>query len=306
MAVTKFESTDGFVTVDFPDAPAAGPIRRAKKILQSSAADLARSASYTFATFEIERGGASGGLNAQGEDIPGAVEAMITELMPKAEDGSLHLYPAKGMTAEQLAPLADAAGLSPVAGSDRALVAGVLTAASWAAGGSVEGKTVAIEQTSASPAPTGLVEAIENAGGQIVEVPGVDEKPWMIWGADADLILAGSKPGTLTHQGAEFVKASALVPWGQIPFTTKAIATLLRGGKTAVLPDFITTAGGLVAGYLPGDEDAVITQIVSSVAALLTDVGAHADGPLLGACYRAESFMTAWQGKPPFGRPMAA
>ena len=306
MAVKKFETTDGFVALDFPDVPSAGPVRRARKILQSSAGDLARSASYTFASFELERGGASGGLNAEGDAIPGAVEAMVTELLPQAEAGTLHLYPAKGLTTEQLAPLADAAGLSAVAGSSRALVAGVLTAASWASGGSIEGRTVAIEETSASPAPAGLADAVTNAGGQIVEVPGVAEKPWMIWGADVDLILAGSKPGVLTHQGAEFVKASALVPWGQIPFTTKAIATLLKQEKTAVLPDFITAAGGLVAGYLPGDDDSVVSQIVSSVAALLTDVGAHQDGPLLAACYKAESFMTAWQGKAPFGRPMAA
>ncbi|MEM9651521.1 MAG: hypothetical protein AAGA65_05455 [Actinomycetota bacterium] len=306
MAISKFETTDGFVALDFPDAPAAGPMRRAKKILQGGAADLARSASYTFASFEIERGGASGGLNAVGDAIPGAVDAMVTEVLPKAEDGSLHLYPAKGLSADQLAPLHDAAGLASIAGSERAVVAGVITAASWAVGGSLDGKTVAIEQTSAAPAPSGLAEAVTNAGGQVVEVPGVDEKPWMIWGADADVILAGSKAGTLSHQGVSFIKAAALVPWGPIPFTTKAIAMLLKGEKTTVLPDFITAAGGLVAGYLPGDEDAVIGQIVSSVAALLTEVGTHQDGPLLGACYRAESFMAAWQGKAPFGRPMAA
>ena len=56
----------------------------------------------------------------------------------------------------------------------------------------------------------------------------LDEKPWLIWGADVDVIVAGSKPGTLTHQGADHVTAKALVPWGPIPFTTKAGATLLK------------------------------------------------------------------------------
>lgn len=306
MAVTKFQTTDGFVTIDFPDAPAAGPIRRAKKILQSGAADLARSASYAFATFEIERGGASGGLNAEGDAISGAVESMITELLPKAEDGSLHLYPAKGLSVEQLAPLADASGLTPFAGSDRATVASVVAATAWAVGGSLEGKTVAIEQTKASPAPAGLADAVTAAGAQVIDVPGVAEKPWMIWGAEVDAILAGSKAGTLTHQGVEFIKASALVPWGPIPFTTKAIALLLKGEKTAVLPDFITAAGGLVAGYLPGDEAAVLDHLNNAVPALLTEVAAHDDGPLLAACYRAEAFLAGWQGKAPFGRPMAA
>ncbi len=306
MAVRKLESTDGFVIVDFADAPAAGPIRRAKKILQSSATDLARSASYTFASFEMERSGASGGLNAEGDQIAAAVEALTTELAPDAEAGKLHLYPGKGMSSDDLAPLSSAANLNSLAGSDKATTAGVVAAASWAVGGSLDGRKVAIEQSPAAPAPADLAQSLAAVGAEVVDVPGVAEKPWMIWGADVDVILAGTKPGTLTHQGAEFVKASALVPWGQIPFTTKALAQLLKKGDTVVVPDFISAAGGLIAGYLPGDEGDVIREIVSSVAMILTEVGSHDDGPLLAACYRAEAFMAGWQGKAPFGRPMAA
>lgn len=306
MAVRKLASTDGFVIVDFPEAPAAGVIRRARKILESSASDLARSASYTFASFEMERSGASGGLNAEGDSIPGAVEALVTELGPDAESGRLHLHAGKGLTAEQLAPLAAAGGLGPLAGSDQATTAGVVAAASWAVGGSLEGKRVAIEQSEAAPAPADLADSVRSVGGEIVEVPDLDTKPWMIWGADVDVILAGTKPGTLTHQGAEYVEAAALVPWGQIPFTTKALATLLKKGETVVVPDFISAAGGLVAGHLGGSEAEVIAEIVSRVALVLDEVGGHRDGPLLGACYRAEAFMTTWQPELPFGRPLAA
>jgi hypothetical protein len=305
VAVRKFESTDGFVIVDFADAPAAGPMRRARKILQSSATDLARSASYAFASFEMERSGASGGLNAEGDAIEPAVAAMTDELTADAAEGRLHLFAGKGLSGEQLAPLAVAGGLSPVAGSDRAITAGVVAATRWAIGGSLDGRTVAIEQSTASPPPAGLTEALTDAGADIVEVPGVAEKPWMIWGADVDAVLAGSKPGALNHQGAEFVKAKALVPWGPIPFTTKAVAVLLRG-DTVVVPDFVSASGGLVAGYLDGDEDAVLDTIASSVAAVLDDVADHDDGPLLAACYRAEAFMSRWQEKLPFGRPLAA
>ena len=306
MPVQKLESTDGFVVVDFADVPAAGPLRRAKKILQSSAGDLARSASYTFASWEIERSGASAGLNAEGEAIDGAIESLVTELGPRSEAGALHLYPGKGVSAAELAPLKAVAGLGPLAGSDEATTASVVAAASWAVGGSLEAKRVAIEQTAASPAPVGLAEAIASVGAEVVDVPGVGEKPWMIWGADVDVILAGSKPGTLTHQGVEHVTAEALVPWGQIPFTTKAVAQLLKKGETVVVPDFISAAGGLVAGYLPGDDATIIGEIVSLVAILLTEAGAHDDGPFLGACYRAEAFMKQWQGAAPFGRPLAA
>jgi len=306
MAVTKLESTDGFVVRDFPDAPASGVVRRARKILQSSAADLARSATYTFASFGMERSGASAGINAEGDATGPALEAAMAELEAKAASGALHLYAGKGVTSGELAPLIAAAGVGPLAGSDRATTAGVVAAASWAAGGSLEAKKVAIEQTGPSPAPADLAAAIAAVGGEVVEVPGVAEKPWMIWGADVDVILAGSKPGTLTHQGAEFVKAGALVPWGPIPFTTKAVATLLRSGTTTLVPDFVSAGGSLIAGYLSGDDDEVIKQIVDGVAEILTEVGANDDGPLLAACYRAEAFIGNWQPKLPFGRPLAA
>ncbi|MEL6983685.1 MAG: hypothetical protein AAFO29_14775, partial [Actinomycetota bacterium] len=262
MALTKLETTDGFVVRDFPDAPAAGVVRRARKILQSSAADLARSATYTFASFGMERSGASAGVNAEGDATGQALEAAMAELEPLASSGQLHLYAGKGVTVDELSPLTAASGVGGLAGSDRATTVGVVSAASWAVGGSLEGRKVAIEETAASPAPADLAAAVAAMGGEVVEVPGVAEKPWMIWGAEVDVILAGSKPGTLTHQGADFVKASALVPWGPIPFTTKAVATLLKSDSTVLIPDFVSAGGSLIAGYLDGDDDAVVKQIV--------------------------------------------
>ena len=306
MGVTDLETTDGFVVRDFDDCPATGVVRRARKILGSSASDLARSASYTFAAFEMQRSGASGGINAEGDAAGPALDAFLAELEPKAAAGELHLFAGKGLTPRELAPLTTAAGLNDLAGSERATTAGVVAAASWALGGSLDGKRVAIEQSPASPAPADLADSIAAVGGTVVEVPGLEAKPWMIWGADVDVIVAGTKPGTLNHQGAEFVKAKALVPWGPIPFTTKAVATLLKKGETVVVPDFVSAGGALVAGYLSGDEGEVLEEIVSRVALILTEVGGHEDGPLLGACYRAEAFMSTWQQTLPFGRPLAA
>jgi hypothetical protein len=304
MAVTKLTTTDGFVVRDFADAPSSGLVRRARKILTSSAGDLARSATYTFASFEMQRGGASVGLNAEGDARGPAAEALVEELAGQAESGELHLYAGKGMHADELAGLQEAAGLSAVDGP-AALCSGVVAAASWALGGSLAGRTVAIEGAG-SGAPGGLGAAVAAAGGSVVEVDGVADKPWLIWGADVDVILAGSKPGALTHQGADHVRARALVPWGPIPFTTKALATLLRRDDCVVVPDFVSAAGELLAVHLDLPPDEVAARVAELVTACLGEAGADADGVFLGACRRAETYLSSWRSELPFGRPLAA
>jgi glutamate dehydrogenase/leucine dehydrogenase len=303
MALQKLTSTDAFVVVDLPDAPASGVVRRARKILQGSAKDLARSATYSFAAFELKRGGASAGINAEGDAVDGAIESFAEELVPLAEAGELHLEAGKGVDPAQLTPLRSAAGIGPTAGSNDLLGASVVAATAWALGGNLAGRTVAIEGHEQVPAE--VVEAVKQAGATVVDVWGVDDKPWLVWGAEVDAILAGSKPGTLTHQGTEFITAQAIVPWGPLPVTTKAFAQLRRGGAVTVIPDFISTAGYLVSGFLDGDPAAVTETLVQRVLQLLDEAAEHPDGVLLGACYRAEAFLESWQETKPFGRPLA-
>lgn len=302
MPVQKLTSTDAFVVVDIPDVPAAGVVRCARKILTSSATDLARTATYTFATFEHQVSGASAGINAEGEAIAAAKTAFVEELTPLAADGRLLLTAAKGVTDDDLAPLVAAAteGTS-VLSSAPAHAAGVVAATRWALGG-LDGKKVAIE--GAKDAPEGLATAFTEAGAEVVEVPGVAEKPWMIWGAEVDALLPGSKLGTLTHQGAPMVKASAVVPWGAIPITTKAFAMLQRAGVT-VVPDFISAAGSLLAGFEQGDGAAIAGRVADQVTAALESVGSHADGPFIGACQAAEAHLATWTDVKLFGRPLA-
>jgi hypothetical protein len=302
MALTKLSSTDAFVITDGgSDAPATGVVRTAKKILQSSAADLARSVSYSFAAFEVQRVGASAGINALDEAVGPATEAFVSELLGRVESGALQLDPGKGTAPGALAPLTSAAGRPSFAGSTHATVASVIAAGTWANGGTLEGARVAIE--GAGPVVEQLSTDLGAAGASIIAVPGVDKKPWMIWGAEADIVFAGSKPGALTHQGAEFVQAKAIVPWGPIPFTTKAFAQLQRSGVVMV-PDFLSASGALLPGNVQG-----AAETPSDIAALVTaalDASAHDDGVLLGACYRAEAFLASWLDERLFGRPLAA
>lgn len=303
MALTKLSSTDAFIVTDGgnADAPATGVVRTGKKILQSSAKDLARSVSYSFAAFEVERVGASAGINAEGDAVAAAVESFVTEVTERVASGSLQIDAGKGTAPESIAALGAAANRPVLAGSVDATVAGVVAAGAWANGGSLDGATFAVEGV--GPVVEQLVADLSAAGAARVEVDGVDKKPWMIWGAKADLIFAGSKPGTLTHQGAPFVKAKAIVPWGPIPFTTKAYAELERSGVIMV-PDFLSAAGALLPGNVNGT-----AETASDIAALVTgalEASAHDDGVLLGACYRAEAFIGGWLGEKLFGRPLAA
>ncbi len=300
MPVQTLTSTDAFVVVDIPDVPAAGVVRCARKILESSATDLARTATYTYASFGHQISGASGGINAEGDAVGPAIEAFVAELLPAAGEGRLRLSAAKGLTDDDLAPLVEAARAgSPSAPTTAAHVAGVVAATAWALGG-LDGKRVTIE----GDAPSELAAALVASGAELVDVPGADTKPWLIWGADVDALLPGSKMGTLTHQGAGMVKASALVPWGAIPVTTKAFAMLRRQG-VAVLPDFITTAGLLIAGFEDGDEATVAASVADRVTAALDAVGDHGEGPFLGACLSAEAFLAGWTDVTLFGRPLA-
>ncbi|MEZ5379392.1 MAG: hypothetical protein R2733_23025 [Acidimicrobiales bacterium] len=303
MPVQNLTSTDAFVVVDIPDVPAAGVVRCARKILTSSATDLARTATYTFATFGHQVSGASAGINAEGDDVAPAIANFVEELTPAASEGRLLLGAAKGVTDADLAPLVSAAtqGKSLVA-SAAIHAAGVVAAASWALGG-LDGKRVAIE--GADDAPAELAAALTGAGAEVVTVDGVDKKPWMIWGADVDAILAGSKLGALTHQGAPMVKSKAIVPWGAIPVTTKAYAMLRRAGVT-VVPDFISNAGSLLAGFEEGDDAAVASSIADQISAALDATAGHADGTFVAACLQAEAHLATWTDVKLFGRPLAA
>ena len=73
-----------------------------------------------------------------------------------------------------------------------------------------------------------------------------------------------------------------------------------------MVPDFVSAGGGLLAGYLAGDDDQVLAEIAGRVVEILGEVGGHDDGVLLGACYRAEAFIETWRDQKPFGRPLAA
>lgn len=337
MTTRKLTTVDAFVINDLDDAPlSAGIVRLAPKLLIDGATWLARSQTYLFASFERRIGGASAGINSPADARAEAIAAFVAEFAPDA--ATTLLDAGKGLGAAEIAALRSTdprpSGFHDAATALR--VEGVAAAAALALGG-LESRTVAIEGFDA--AGLELARALTLAGAHVVAVStaagtaiseagfdlgsltdawnahgadlvanlGVDSAAaWALFGAKADALFVGSKAGALDHKGAAHVKARVVVPTGPLPVTAKALAMLTAAG-TVVLPDFIVTAGPLVAwpaegAEAPADPAGAARELVTGA---LGEVLDHERGALLAACERAESFLLTWRSDLPFGRPIA-
>lgn len=345
--VQKLTSTDAFVIRDVVRADGAptlsiGVVRCAPKILQDGAGWLARSVTYTCASFSIEASGASAGINAPPDVRAGALAAFDNEMSPSVSDGTLVLDAAKGVSATDLPGMSAADPRSPDVRDvgPHALAAGIVAASAVALGDTsgrrLDGMTVAIEGIDAmgSANALGLLGLIASSGGTVVAfstakgatiVPdGIDpdglrsgieagdltsllgDEPLAanrLLGADASLLLVGAKAGALEHNGAAYVRARAVVPWGPVAVTAKALAVLTRSG-VVVVPDFLALAGPLLSWTGPNPTAGNLDGLRELVAGSLVDVFDHDRGAVLGACLRAEAFLGTWVTDLPFGRPL--
>lgn len=344
METTKLTSTKGFVIIDLPGAPAVGVVRSAPSILQSGAANFARSVTYSFAAFEVQSGGASAGVNAKPPERPEALAAFVAEVAPRVEAGGLLLDPARGVAEADIAPLRAAdprpswlwAEVDGATGADELVAAGAVSAAG-AVGVPVEGATVAIEGFGG--AGLALARAVAERGGRVVAVSttagtasdaagfdvaalaeawaaggdgvtksvgGTVGPPGAVLGAAADVLFVGSRPGVLAHDAAGAVAAKAVVPIAPVPYTTKALIQLQRAG-VAVVPCFLAIAGPLLvgAGVVSDQRSVAAGEVAEGVATLVKASSAHEHGLFLGASVAAEAFLSTWQSSLPFGRPLA-
>ncbi len=273
MFIRKLTSTDAFVAIDLTDVAGTGVVRCAPKILQGGAKDLARSTTYALAVLERRETGISAGINAAPDGRDTAVAAFVAEVA--GWDVDYRLTAGKGVAAGELGDVETPSN------------AVLLTAGAVAAGlAACPDASTAVIDGSAGPA---LLDELAGRGLSLVEAP----DPLT---ATADLLFVGSKVGAIDHGVADQLRVRAVVPTGPLPLTTRAVAHCRRNGVLA-LPDFVTTAGPLV-----GEVDAVR----DTVSTIIGDVLGHGDGPILGACERAEAFMAGWLTDLPFGRPIAA
>jgi glutamate dehydrogenase/leucine dehydrogenase len=342
LLVEKLKTVDAFVVFDFEDAAcSAGVVRSAPKILVDGATWLARSQTYQFASFEVQAGGASGGINAAPDGRAAAVASFAAEVQPWVASRRFVPDVAKGVRPTDFAPLRDV-DPRPASYWDRSdeLAAAGIGASAAVALGDLDGRTVAIEGfdgvgvrvAAHVVARGGRVVAVGTAAGTAVTPRGFDPEvlasTWnaagpdlvrelepepapvgAVLGAEVDALVCGSRAGVIDHGVAAGCATKAVVPSGMIPVTAKGLAVLRRAG-VCVLPDFITTAGAFVGGLGPSLRDAdsaplSAEAVEATVTESLAEVIAHEQGPVLGACHRAEAFLRTWRTDLPFGRPLA-
>jgi hypothetical protein len=282
--VRRLESSPAFLVTDLPDAPlAVGVVRAAPKVLVDGAELLARATTYAFATFGVQAGGASAGVNAGPDDKADAIARFVEEVAPEVAAGRLHLSAGTGVTDDDLAPL----GVDPV---DPSLApAGAVAAAVAFLGGDVAGRSAVVHGPGSWAARVG--PAWTAAGGGAV----TEGDP----NADTEVLFVAGKAGVLDHHVAGGVTARLVVPLTPVPVTAKAYAALSRAGTTFV-PDALALAAPLLAVADPGGGDPL--ERVRGVAAAMA---AHGVDAWRAMVERAESFLAGWQDERPFGRPLA-
>jgi glutamate dehydrogenase/leucine dehydrogenase len=282
--VQKLESTDGFLLFDLEGAErSAGVARLAPKVLNDSAELLARSVTYTFATFGLRVGGVSAGINAKPEGREDAIAAFIDEVKPLVAKGALTLSASTGLSDADLAAL----GTDP---PDPALTAHGAIAAAETTLGTLDTKTVAI--IGAGPVADTAKVTASDKGATVVDDGGID--------AGADALFVAGKAGVIDHEGAVSVKARVVVPLSPLPVTTKAYAAFRRADIVYV-PDFVALAAPLLATFDP----TATTDPVERVRELMQQIVGEGPNAWLVAIGLAEAFLLTWQEALPFGRPLA-
>ena len=287
MQVHKLTSTDAFIVFDLGDAPAAGVVRLAPKVLRDGAELLARATTYQAATFGLKVGGGSAGINAKPDTRDEAAAAFVAEVAELVESGRWLPGPSVGITHDDLAGLPRAE--TRAAAFDQTATGESAVAAALGALGSLDGKRLAI----VGSGPVAVAAAASASAN------GATAEPEASFDADCDVLLVAGKAGALEHDLAATVKAKVVVPLSPVPVTARALAVLGRAG-VVVVPDFVALAAPLLTALDPDGGDPML-RVHDSVA----ELAGQGTELWMAAVTRAEDFLRTWQDALPFGRPLA-
>lgn len=287
MEFLKLTSTDAFIVFDLGDAPAVGVVRQAPKVLKDGAELLARSTTYAAASFGLQVGGASAGINAKPDDRDAALAAFLEEVAPLVESGRWLPGPGVGIATDDLAGLARAEERNTAC--DQTAAGESAVTAALGALGSLDGMQVAIVGNG----------PVTEAAAASASANGASPQPQAAFDAACDVLFVAGKAGVLEHDLAATVRARVVVPLTPVPVTARALAVLGRAG-IVVVPDFLATAAPLLAAIDAGGGDAM-TRVHDAVAAL----AGEGTNLWMAAALRGEDHLRTWQPELPFGRPLA-
>ena len=292
MKYHKISSTDAFIVFDLGDAPAVGITRLARKILVDGAELLARTTTYSFASFGIQMGGASAGINAEGDGVDPAVASFVDETKELVAAGRWATDPGLGLTEDDLAPLRIddkrpaalwSGGLAP-----QMAALGAIAAAGAARGSGLDGARAAVvgSGAEADAARLGLDHAGVTIAGDALDT-------------ECDVVFVAGKTGMVDHDAAATVRATIVVPLTPLPITARAHAVLTQAGRVHV-PDFLSIAAPLLHAHDP-DGGTPVDRVGAAVA----ELAGEGTGLWMAAALKAEAFLRTWQDELPFGRPLA-
>jgi glutamate dehydrogenase/leucine dehydrogenase len=287
MELHQLTSTDAFIAFDLGEAPAVGVVRQAPKVLKDGAELLARSTSYTAASFGLQVCGGSAGINAKPDGRDAALAAFLEEVAPLVESGRWLPGPGVGVSPDDLASLPRAEARSQA--FDQITLGESAVAAALGALGTLDGKQVAIVGNG----------PITEAAAASAAANGASPQPQAAFDVACDVLLVAGKAGVLEHDLAATVQAKVVVALTPVPVTARALAVLGRAG-VVVVPDFLSTAAPLLA-TVDADGGDSMTRVHDAVAALAgqgTDLW-------MAAVTKAEDHLRTWQDALPFGRPLS-
>lgn len=343
----RLQTVDAFVVFDLDDAPhSAGGTRLAPDVSEQEGALLARAMTYKFAVLGRPVAGAKGLVRARANERAAAMARFCDEIRPLVESRRFLTGPDLGTYEADFAPLR-ASDWEPhvlnsvddgVAFEDVLTGFGVAAAADAAAGG-LDGRRVAIEgfgKVGAGVAREvarrgGRVVAVSTLAGCVADPAGLDvDALWearaihgddlvaqlgrpvlprdALFEAETDVLVPGARVGVVDAERAAGIRASAVVPAANVPYTTTGIETL-RARGVAVHADFVCNAAAVVGYTSPAhaSQAEVLAGVERTIVDLVHASGEHIEGPFAGACAIAESFLRTWRpadGMPP-GPPLA-
>jgi glutamate dehydrogenase (NAD(P)+) len=341
VGIVHLRDVDAFVAFDFDDAPhSAGGTRLASDVTEREGVLLARAMTYKFAVLGHPVGGAKGLVRARPDERETAMTRYCDEIRPLVESGRFATGPDMGTHEADFTSLRPVdwephvvnSTVDGVAFEDVLTGFGVAVAADVALGG-LEGRTVALEGFGKVGA--GVAREIERRGGRVVAVStvaGCVSDPAglgfaELWEArathgdqlvsalgrpchprealfeiDADVLVPGARIGVLDEQYAGRVRARAVVPAANVPYTAAGLAALAHRG-VAAHADFVCNAAAVVGYTSPAtaSQRDVLVRVEQIVCDLARACAADERGPFVAASAIAEEYLRSW--RPPDGLP---